>query len=822
MSEIQNIPFGGLAALEDGHLLQIMQAITASDCYLDTVAITGRNGYRSALAGAVVGTGTPQFIGRFRPSSTSERFVVVINGDVYLVTDPSGETASDATATKIGTGTFGSTDNICGDAMGTNFYLASDNATPVWVRIQSDYTLHTLLGLPTAVVPTFSLSTLSVIPLHGLSTTGSTLTIAASGVTGWDAISGTIGNVAIYTFATTYNWAEIAWLMVACSPETAGGGGTFKVEIGTAAGSYVPLATVYDPPNTNGSPWVLYASLVGLDTSILGAINKIRFTQLGPTTDPFCVYGVMPIPVAPDAGTVNYYVTYFNSVTGNESALSPALPVVYNNNFVTFPMFLAGRWNYNSFQNIGVKNSNPDTQSVSDEFNKGVGLAHPTAADFASIYTFTGSIPTGAQYNNADTVRLWRSTANGISLVGSSVYSTTGFAGGALRADGSAWTTGTGTNSDLPFNVTYWTLFGISWSITDNTGPTAVSNLIYKAGGPGPRITQMTSRGQRLIGIYLNRVYISSYTPTSDTSNPIPQWPAIAIETADGWSFDISPAPTEIGYVLSGNGDALYIGTSEMIRSMSDLSPNSLPFEVLGRGVLGRNAGIFVEDQFFWASYDGIYQAANQSQVNELTSPIRNYYVNTFAPTQAVVLAYQGRKLYAFQGNTYIRYDFTLKHWTTGTIADTVDFACCFGGTVVSPTIEQMWLLCANRFIGRWQASATRDMAVGTDATTGTAIPAWVFSTGFDMQGITSVVAGLMLDASGPVNVMAAKTLQAVPPVESRNQWVYTFPEQDEVYVGGWPDFRAYKFRFQFTADNTVTLYRAGREITPILEGHGG
>jgi hypothetical protein len=830
VAELQQIPFAGLAALDDPHLLHLQQGQVVADCYVDTDAVQGRNGYRSVLPGAITGSGTGQHTGRFRPSLLTQRIVCVIGGNIYLITEASSETTSDGTVTLLSTGTFGSTDNVCGAQLGSNYYLANDLNPATWVRINSAYALTALLGLPTAAQPTFTLSTLSVIPLHGLSTAGSTLTIGPSGVTGWDNVSGTIGNVAIYTFAATYNWSAITWLMVACSPETlSGGGGTFKVEIGTAGGSYVPIATVSDPPNTNGSPWVLYGSLLGLDATILGAVNKIRFTQLGPTTDPFSVYGVMPIPTAPQAGTVNYYVTYFNSVTGVESSLSTPLPILYNNNFVTFPTFLAGRWNYNSFQNIGTKSSNPDTQNVSDEFNKGIGLAHPNASDFSAVYTFGGPLPAGAIYPNADTVRLYRSTSVGISLVGSSVYSTDGTAPNAKRADGTAWTTGTGTNSDLPANVTYWQAGGATWAITDNTGGTAAANLTYVAGGPGPPATQMSAYAGRLAVVKDNRVSISSFTPPGTTTNPVPQWPPVALIPADGWSFDVSPAPTEIGLAVDGNGDALYIGTSEMVRSMSDVSPNSPPFVIMRRGVIGRYAYGFFEQQFIWASWDGVYMSSNQSNVVELTEQVRTYYMKVFQPDFSVNVRYQDRKLLIFKGNTFMRYDFVHHRWSTGTIADSVVTSACWSdvlGTisgVARTRADQLWIVPLTRFIGRWKPSCPRDMQIGTDPATGAAIPDWTYRSGFALASSPNTVNGVLIDASGPVAVQIAKVSVPVVPVSGRDlPLTAPFSAIDENWYPGAPDMRGYKMSFQFVANNATILRRAMYEAGLLPGAKGG
>lgn len=1031
MSVLYPIPLAGFASLNDPHLNTLGEALIVSDCDTDHDAVEGRGGSRSALPGAISGSGVPQLFIRFRPSAQSQRFVAVIGGSIYLVTDPTSETASDGTVTLLMASAYSATENVCAAQLNASMYIVNETTPAVAYRITSDYTLHLLASLPQAVQPTFTLSSLAVTKLNGLSTTGSTLTPSASGVTDWINFSGTIGNVAIYTFATPFNLASIGWLMVACSPETlSGGGGTFKIEVGNAGGSYVSLGTISDPPNTNGSPWVYYASLLGLDPSVLGAVTKIRFTQLGPTTDPFTVYGVMPIPTAPEPGTVNYIVTYRNSVTGVESVPSTAIPVVYNNSAVTYPTFLTGHWNYNTFQNIGVKSSNPDTQTTSDNFNKGAGFAYPAASDFASVYTFNGNIPTGAQYNNADTVRLYRSTANGYSLVGSSVYSTDGTGANAKRADGTPWTTGTGTDSDLPANVTYWQATGTTWSITDNTGSAASENLTYTAGGPFPPSTQMTAYRGRLASIYQNQVSISSFTPVGTTTNPVPEWPPIALNESDGWAYDVSPSPTEIGYCVDGDGDALYIGTTACVRSMSDVSPDSPPFVIMRRGVIGRYAYGFYEQQFFWASWDGVYMSVNQSSVVELTEPIRTYYTQTFQPDGTVNVRYQDRKLYVFKGRSYLRFDFVKKRWSTGTIADTmvvsqnwtdvtgvqnnnfivdtfsggtvtlashtpdvggawtkvtgslgfadvgalnnvrghnalpdssalyysnttppsadytvslqiqvastpvsfllgpqlcgrVDSAAGSGtfyalnwafngnfilkkqvsgtstqlgsqvtiapvvgqtksvqlvmagnqisaivdgvtiigpitdsaitaagfaglffgnndpawtdtadyqgknftagsGTITRTRADQFWFIPTTRFLGRWQPTCRRDMEIGTDATTGTAIPDWVYRTGFSIAPEPNTVNGVMLDASGPVQVQIAKVADALIPTSARNlPLTVPFSTIDENWYPGAPDLRGYKMSFRFQGGNDVVLRRAMYEAG-ILPGTKG
>ena len=845
MADLLPVPFGGYAALNDPHLLHLQEAFTITDCYTDYDSVIGRNGYRSALASYIASTGLCQHFGRFVVSATSERIVVVIGGNIYLITEPSTETASDGSVTTLATGTFGSTDNVCGVAHGTNYYLNNDATTNTSVRINSSYSLEALIALPTAALPSYTPSQLGIIFFgdyavnHGYWTLSGMSAVHATptALNGWTTLNGSPGSTATYDLThggaiSAYNWGNLQWLMVLCSPQTASGGaGTFSIELVDTSGNVYQLNTISDPPNTNGSPFIVYCSLAsaGLDPSL--PISAIRFTIL--SGGDFDVSGCMPVTTSPEAGTVNYYVTYYDSVTGNESTLqSVGLPIIYNNLGVVNVGYQAARWNYNAFINAGFQGINPDTLTDSDLFNKGAGLAYPAWTSFAPVYTFTGTIPSGAQWPNADTVRLWRTTPNGISLVETSVYSTNGLQSGAERADGSAWTgpSGypvnalTGTASDAFPGTTYWQSSGTTWSITDNTGANPNANQTYQAGGPMPPATQMTAMAGRIAIIYQNQVSISNFTPVGVDTNPIPQWPPIAIETANGWSYDVSPAPTELGYAIDGTGDALYIGTSEMIRSMSDLSPNSPPFVIMRHGVVGRQAYGFFEQAFFWASYDGVYMAINQSQVNELTEPIRQYYVNTFQPDSTVVVRYQSRKLYVIKGQTMLRFDFVKKRWSgPHTLADSI-----FSGISYTSTeqIEQMWLLTTStsvnpRYLGRWQSSCSLDMQIGV-TTTGYKIPDWVYSSGFDMQSNPGTINGVMLDSSSAVNVELCKVAVPIVPTSARTLFTTAQVGIDECWFPGAPDLRGYKFRFQFTATNATVLRRAAYERLALAGTKGG
>lgn len=818
MPQILDVPFGGLSGLVHPNRVPFDQAITATDCFLDDDTITGRSGYRSATQAHIAPAGTPQFMGRFQPDITlPAHTVIVISGNTWLMTEPSDDLHSDAVATLIDSGTFGPFDNISGAQLGTNYYLATDNPTPKWVRITSALAIEVLQSLPTPVKPTFTLSTLAFVtfPVYTSHWTfAGGLSGSTPGIGAWTEITGTVGGTATQdlTLGSTvpaYNWTNTKWLLVVCSPETtSGGGGQFKISLGNA-GVYADIQTVYDSGG-GGSPFAVYVLLSGINPAVLVHVDTIRFTQVGPTPDAFAVLGLMPITTPPAPGTVDYFVTYFNSITGSESALSPALPIVYSSAGVTFPGYHAARFSFNSFIDAGNASTNPETLALQDSFNQGAGLQSPSANDFSPVYTFNGTIPTDAQYPNSDTVRLYRSTQNGISLVGSSVYSSDGTATNARRADGSLWTAGTGTVSDLPANVSYWQTAGTTWSIMDTTGASAAANAIYQPGGPGPRTTAMASYAGRLVAAYANRLYISSFTPVTAASNLIPEWPPIAVQDANGWSFDIDQSPVE--QILSVvSGDALYILSNSRVLVLRDLTPGQVPFEVFDRGVIGRNAAIHVEEMLIWAAYDGVYSAQNVVNTSELSQAIRIYvYEDQFLPDATVAIGYQLRKLHVFRGAKRLRYDFVTQKWTgPDTLANSVFTALSFDAFSSAPGTlkEKLWILTDDLFIGRLQPSCRLDNQIDEGA--GTTPPPWAYSTGFSRTPKPGFIVELSVLASGAVTAEVAKTIEALEPDEARVLVANDQFWRTEVDFPGPTDLRGKKFRLELSGTNLVTLYAA-------------
>ncbi len=117
---LEEIQFGGLAALEADEKVAVGQALDATNCYVDDNSVRGRNGYRAATA-AAVGSGTAQGLWRYRPNGTAARTVVGRGGHVYAVTDPFGETVSDGAATDLG-GPFGISSNLSAAQLGKYLY----------------------------------------------------------------------------------------------------------------------------------------------------------------------------------------------------------------------------------------------------------------------------------------------------------------------------------------------------------------------------------------------------------------------------------------------------------------------------------------------------------------------------------------------------------------------------------------------------------------------------------------------------------------------------------------------------------------------------
>lgn len=819
---LEEIPFNGLASLDCDEKVPITHAIEAVNLFVDDQSLRGRSGYRAITASAI-GSGAVQGVWRYRPSSTSARTIVVRGGHVYVVTDPSSETASDGAVTDLGL-VFGTTANISADQLGKYLYLASDESSVIWRRVNPSYALESITSLPQAALPSVATTALTLTLLSALAspTLAGGMASGASGVTDWLNLSGTIGGTAIYNLGVTYDWTSTKWLFVACSPETtSGGGGTFAVEVATAAGNFEQLAVIGDTPG-DGAPYAAYLSLQGLTSATRSAVRRLRFRQVGPTTDPFSVSAFMPVPSAPAPGEVDYYLTYYNSVTQQESNLSAKTIVIYSSDNVTPPTFHAARWNYNNFFDYGTKSTNPDSFPVNELWNKGANISSPSSGEFALIRTFSGTVPTAAQPPASDTVRLWRLTSAGIRLVGTSNYTT--------RADGSAWTAAgsTGTSSDLPVGATFWSSF--AWSIADNAGDAALSHQQYKAGGTPPPCTALAAVNGRLLSggdsANPNRVSISSYLPFGQTSDPFPQFPAVPIISADGWSFDIAPTSSE-GVLSIVRGDhAAYILTNEATYFISNLDAPLFTtpplYKVWERGVMSHRGAWWAEEALYWIAHDGIYMTEARATATELTKPVRRLFRGTFMPDSTSVLCYQDRKLLGTRSTAALRFDFVTGTWTRHTLAHTFLHADAWR----DPTgiYQQMWFQASDGNVYRWQPGLSPSDTNRATADAGTTIPAWIYSTGFNLKSMyTQAGAGIVkthfrsifTDIAGDTATVAIFKDANSSPLRTK---VFPVGEHQEPMP---PDLTAYKFRVQLTANTNSTQCRRLLIERPTVDADG-
>ncbi len=152
-----DVPFNGMELREVPEKVPFSQAIVASDCLLDQDQIEGRYGYRAVTAAAIGTTEVPQHSDRFRPSPTCATNVQVTGGKVISVTDPSTLTASDGSASTLGT-PFGATAKISGAQLNASYYLGTDEANVAMRRINDNgscsLSLESLLAIPQGAKPT--------------------------------------------------------------------------------------------------------------------------------------------------------------------------------------------------------------------------------------------------------------------------------------------------------------------------------------------------------------------------------------------------------------------------------------------------------------------------------------------------------------------------------------------------------------------------------------------------------------------------------------------------------------------------------------------
>lgn len=927
MGELQNVLFGGLNALKQPNLLQITEALYADDCFLDTDAIVGRNGYRACLNGAIGSPGTPQHIGRFRPTATSARTVVVAGGTIYLCKDPSTESTSNGTvdlardvngSDAIAINAFGVNDIVSGVSLGFAYFLTSNNTSNQWYRLDSNYILSVITplsapgtlnayaydnGSPGSVTAPTAVSWIAFSSLTVPS--GSNLweiTLVSNSTGGWGGMPSTWigcagseggitdpspGAYVNYKLPAAVNATGDDWLAIAIAPHTSSGSTTYPVQIQVAQdnsgspGVWQNAGQVYCPVSSPSPINAVLLDMRQMDPDTRAAIRWIQF--LVPSTiaggGRFMFYGYAFLPsqfVSPPP--VNYYLDFEDTVTGITSPLSAALSVnAINTPVATYPnayMYSGGSPSSTGGQNSIFQGSSgaTGTNGISSVFNAVAGGAGmPTPQQIGEVIAITTTTPvfTAAELSDGVVARLWKDTPSGRRLVNTASV-------------GSAQ------------NVT----------IVDYGGVQVLANAGYEAGGPPPSPTCLAGYAGRLAAGVLQRLWISSFIPPSTTdspnqipilslswsggvvtatvastsalydggtvtitgatntgyngtfivtglptpttftyavssnpglgstatgyfapSSPLPAWPPIAIEEADGWAYDVAPSAEEQITALNGDGDALYVFTNEACYVLPDLDPGSVPSLVMRRGALGNHAACYAEDAIFWASYDGVYSASGLTRIKEVTQDIRNLYIDWLLPTGSVMIAYQTRKLMVMQsqgpgnGTRYLRFDFVTGRWTRGTLYDEWYGVVDFMGTITdgSPatTIEQLWGITNSGWVVRWQPNATEDNQ-GAGGLWTQPIPNWRFSTGFWLESYQYIVRGLLVDASAAVNVTVAKTVAAANSAQARTFALVPYANQDEVWQPCAGDFQGYKFRFEMDGANSVSVNRLLFEMAAI------
>ena len=785
-----DIPFGGLAGQTLAERVPIERAITAADCYVDDNVISGRNGYRAATA-SPIGSGTIQAFVRFRPSASSARSVVVRGGHVYLITDPSSETASDGAVTDLGL-VLPTTANVSATQLGMYLYLAPDDGS-AWVRITPSYSVETIspLAQPTGTGAT------STPTMQAFSSVASSVVASGGSLTtnyngsGWYVLQSATPNYnVVATLTTAVDFTNCAYIFVAVSPmsrNSNGGTHPIQVEIGDNGGNYYSLGTILTTSNT-GSYNGVYYSVLAVPTSIRSAVKMFRFTSISSSTTDIAFYGYYQVPVRPGNSTQTYQLSYYNSVLDQESQLSANINI--NLTPFTAPSYPGVYGSYQSYAYNGAQSSAQSGGANLFNWSVDSTITAPSANDLVPFATVSGTSAAtyGTATGQANQIRLYRITETGLRLV--------------------TYITNPGS--------------GVAFSITDNYGMLALANATWIPSGVPQKCEALGAVGGRLVAGGATdspqRLNISSFlafhttgTTYSTTSDPFPRFPATPTLPSDGWSFDCAPTSKE-QVLWTGNGDnTCYMLTNEASYYMSDLAApvsnvfQSSPIKIWQRGCMGRYAACWAEGALFWAATDGIFVATNRANATELTYDVKNIYRDTFQPDSTVVMGYQDRNLYAFCGTRFIRYNFVNKSWTTGTVAHTM----MIGQFWRDPTGTRInfWMLASDGNLYRWQSSATTDG--------GTAIPNWTYSTGFQVEQRNSIPRFMFVDSTATVTVAVLTTASGTP---TRSKSFSVVGEHELAFP---PDLKGRKWRVQVTGGNTAIVKRVMFEYVGVAARGG-
>jgi hypothetical protein len=765
---------------------------------------------------AVAGTGTITGATNASPISITSNGHARITGDQVQITGVLGNTAANGTWTVTVTGTntftlngstgngaytsggtwelvaFGSSDKVSIAQLGKHLYIGTDSATFAMRRLNSGYALESLQAISQGAKPSlvdFTDLTFTKFGDLGTPAYSGSIILQNSGNTGMGGLqtdcrcltaTNNGNNDPASQTSVTFNLGSNMdarahdWLVVGVSAHDGGGFNTAQqVEVQLArdnAGSPADVTTVgvcYDVPPGGGSPNLVYCDLRGLPTAVRSSVRYMRFYLSGTSGGKFVVYGYCFLPSRPASSPELYYVTCQDDVTLQESPPTEPLEVTVSDADVVLPtypdchMSSGGPRNHGAFLDILA----PSNGRI---WNREAGKAMPTRSDLGAIKQIDQSLH--SSWRAGQILRLWKDTPEGRRLV----------------------TTRTLTAGDISAGT---------YRFTDTAGLTAFANAKFKPGGTPPPCNALAARAGRLIaagvGSEGHRLYISSFTAPSVTSDPFPQFPQIAVEEADGWAFDIGTSNAEQIQGLV-NGDALYVLTNEAVYSLYDLTA---PIDgrapeftrVFQRGSIGRRAAIYVENTLFWAAYDGIYAGRNRTGATELSEPIRDLYTNAFAPDTTTLLLYKNRKLYAICGNKVLRFDFVTGRWSGPHI---LAHSMVDGTRWLNPggTVEQMWMYGSDFKLYRWQDGATSDG--------GTPIPNWVYSTGYDVSARKTTLGSLFADVTGgAVDVYAHKNGET----ESTLRFEQAV---GEAVLAGNRGQTAYKWRLRITGPNSAFVRR--------------
>ena len=247
---LEEIEFGGLAALQADEREPLNAALDATNVLLDHGILEGRNGYRAVMT-TPLGSGTPQGIFRFRPGGTdrtTSRTVFARGGGIYNVQDPTSEQTIDGTNTPAYSGAAPFTDGALLSAAqhGKYLYIASDQTSQNWIRINAAFAAETYAPLPPPALPVVTAApSLATVLLRSLTQnlTGLTATYPADNTSAdWIKLGGAAGGYSEYLLPASQDWSSDNWLFVACAPETStGGGSTFKVSVVSGTGTVEDL-----------------------------------------------------------------------------------------------------------------------------------------------------------------------------------------------------------------------------------------------------------------------------------------------------------------------------------------------------------------------------------------------------------------------------------------------------------------------------------------------------------------------------------------------------------------------------------------------------